>query len=126
MHRSSGTLLHLECRKGKTLQRAEDMSSLHSRKIRLFSPKELLRIFGFPDSFNFPPSMELQHRYRLIGQSINVLVVRAIMHAVLCISSHPVGTRVAAASEIEGTLYFLSYAVPILSIDCILTFLFMT
>ena len=97
MHRSSGTLLHLDCRKGKTLQRADDMSVTHSQKIRLFSPKELLRIFGFPDSFNFPPEMEQQHRYRLIGQSINVLVVRAIMHSVFCLSARP-----ATASAIDG------------------------
>ncbi len=66
------------------MERSPDMSQLHSRKIRFFTSKELLRIFGFPDSFDFPLDMPLPIRYRLIGQSINVLVVRALMHSEFC------------------------------------------
>ena len=84
MHRASGSLLHLECTRGKLLERSPDMSQLHSGKIRFFTSKELLRIFGFPDSFDFPHDMPLSIRYRLIGQSINVLVVRALMHSEFC------------------------------------------
>ena len=55
------------------------MSTVHSGAIRLFAPEELLRIFGFPAWYRFPPRMKLQHRYKLIGQSINVRVVECIM-----------------------------------------------
>jgi site-specific DNA-cytosine methylase len=78
-------------------------------KIRLFHPNELLAIFGFPNSYEFPPfsssnasaslssssasssssssvvsasavSTKLQQQYGCIGNSINVKVVQAIMY----------------------------------------------
>lgn len=48
-------------------------------RLRLFHPQELLRFFGFPDAFSFPPGMSLRHRYNCIGNSINVCVVREVM-----------------------------------------------
>jgi hypothetical protein len=60
------------------------MSETHSNKMRLFTPYELLRIFGFPDDFTYPTGMSTKHMYKCIGQSINVVVVRSLMHAVLC------------------------------------------
>jgi site-specific DNA-cytosine methylase len=52
-------------------------------RVRLFHPDELLVIFGFPRSYSFPASeemKELQHQFGCIGNSINVMVVKAIMH----------------------------------------------
>jgi site-specific DNA-cytosine methylase len=72
-------------------------------KIRLFHPNELLAIFGFPDSYDFPSFSAstsasasssstgsssssaaivstLQQQYGCIGNSINVKVVQAVMH----------------------------------------------
>eukprot|EP00981_Chlorochromonas_danica_P015761 scaffold14385_cov229-Ochromonas_danica.AAC.4 len=51
----------------------------HCGRLRLFHPQELLRFFGFPDAFSFPPGMTLRHRYNCIGNSINVFVVREVM-----------------------------------------------
>lgn len=62
----------------------EDMSLQHSNAVRLFSPDELLHIFGFPDSYSFPTNMTTRHKYRAIGQSINKIVVQMLMHSELC------------------------------------------
>lgn len=83
-HRSSGSILHMEESRGRRVLRTADMSESHSNKMRLFTPHELLRIFGFPDNFTYPPGMSTKHMYKCIGQSINVVVVRCLMHAVLC------------------------------------------
>ncbi len=60
------------------------MSSEHTGSIRFFSPSEMLHFFGFPDSFTFPDSMRTNNRYKVVGQSVNVIVVRSLMHSVLC------------------------------------------
>jgi len=84
MHKSSGSLLHTEENKGKLVKRGMDMSKYHSGKIRLFSPKELLRLFGFPDWYSFPPELKQRHRWKVVGQSISCTVVKNIMHAEFC------------------------------------------
>ena len=81
-HKSSGSLLHRTCSRGRDVERPANMASVHSGSVRLFSPLELLRLFGFPDSYRFPPGMQLKHRYKLIGQSINVGVVELVMRSV--------------------------------------------
>ena len=48
-------------------------------RIRLFTPQELLKLFGFPESFKFPVSMSKRQQYSCIGNSINVSVVREVM-----------------------------------------------
>lgn len=84
MHRSTGSLLHKSCSKGKAVVRSQNMSDIHSSQIRFFSPHEMLRIFGFPDCFSLPESMTNRQKYRVIGQSVNVITVQAMMHSVLC------------------------------------------
>jgi tRNA (cytosine38-C5)-methyltransferase len=49
------------------------------RRIRLFLPRELLKLFGFPETFKFPESMSKRQQYSCIGKSINVSVVRQVM-----------------------------------------------
>jgi len=48
--------------------------------VRMFHPNELLRLFGFPDGFSFPPTLSLRQRFNCIGNSVNVEVVRRVMH----------------------------------------------
>lgn len=43
---------------------------------RRFSPAEILRLLGFPDSFHFPESMSRRRSYALAGNSLSVDVVR--------------------------------------------------
>lgn len=62
------------------------MSLLHSGQIRMFSPREMLNIFGFPDDFVMPNNMTTRQKYRAIGQSVNIVAVQAMMHSVFCSS----------------------------------------
>lgn len=93
MHRSTGSLLHKQCPVGKRVTRGPDMSLLHSDQIRFFSPREMLSMFGFPDSYSLPDSMSNRHKYRVIGQSVNVVTVQAMMHSVLCSASWSVENK---------------------------------
>lgn len=55
-----------------------DLPSLHGH-LRLFSPRELLLLFGFPASFRFAPRLTLHNQFHAIGNSVSVTVVRAVM-----------------------------------------------
>lgn len=76
------------CSRGKRVEKQADMSLLHSGAVRLFSPCELLHLFGFPDTYTFPAGMTTRHKYRAIGQSINKIVVQMLMHSELCRHHH--------------------------------------
>ena len=52
-------------------------------KLRRFSTEELLKLFGFPQSFSFPKDMDLSYKYKLIGNSISVVVVKELMKHLL-------------------------------------------
>lgn len=52
-------------------------------RVRLFSPREILRLLHFPEGFRFPRDMELSTCYRLAGGSVNVLVVSQLLDALL-------------------------------------------
>jgi len=47
--------------------------------LRFFSPNELLRMFGFPPCYSFPPHFRIRHAYKLIGNSINIGIVSSIL-----------------------------------------------
>lgn len=47
--------------------------------LRYFSPRELLGLFGFPESFTYPPQCANRQLYECIGNSINVTVVRYLV-----------------------------------------------
>ena len=81
-HKSSGSLFHLRISRGKDVPRPDDMSSVHSGDVRLFAPNELLGLFGFPERYRFPEDMKMRHRFKLIGQSVNVAVVEHVMRSV--------------------------------------------
>lgn len=48
---------------------------VESRPLRRFSPREILRLLGFPESFRFPVSMTLRQRWKLAGNSLSIPVV---------------------------------------------------
>lgn len=84
MHKSSGSTFHMTCPRGKRVSRDGDFAEELAGKLRLFSPSELLRLFGFPSTFSFPEDMKLRQQWRLIGQSVSVTVVQHLIHAALC------------------------------------------
>ncbi len=50
-----------------------------SGAVRRFSPKEILRLFGFSDSFEFPPQCALPTIWQLLGNAVDI---RAISHII--------------------------------------------
>eukprot|EP00980_Cylindrotheca_fusiformis_P030862 scaffold25535_cov117-Cylindrotheca_fusiformis.AAC.5 len=55
----------------------------YSGQLRRFAPRELLALFGFPATFEFPQGVNLEQQYKLIGNSINVTVVTLLMKELL-------------------------------------------
>ena len=47
--------------------------------LRYFTARELLNLFGFPADYAFPSSISKKKRYELIGNSVNVTVVRLVL-----------------------------------------------
>lgn len=71
---------------------ANAVKILHPLRLRYFSPSELLRLFDFlkPKSNNeflWPDNVTTKSRYRLIGNTVNVRVVAALI-GWLCSTEH--------------------------------------
>lgn len=47
--------------------------------IRRFSPSEIARLMGFRSNFVWPPELDRRARYRLLGNSLCVTIVRALL-----------------------------------------------
>lgn len=59
---------------------AHDIQILHPLRLRYFTPSELLRIFAFDEpNFVWPATVSTKTKYRLIGNSVNVRVVQALV-----------------------------------------------
>lgn len=50
--------------------------------LRRFSPREILRLLAFPESFNLPAELELGRAWRLVGNSLAVLAVKTVLSRV--------------------------------------------
>ncbi|XP_029419818.1 tRNA (cytosine(38)-C(5))-methyltransferase isoform X2 [Nannospalax galili] len=61
----------------------EKIAKLSTLKLRYFTPKEIANLQGFPPAFGFPEKITVKQRYRLLGNSLNVLVVAKLIR-VLC------------------------------------------
>jgi hypothetical protein len=72
---------------------------LRPLRLRYFSPEELLRLFCFEDAgtestFRWPEGVSTKTKYRLIGNSVNVLVVSALIECLCqCYGFRSVGER---------------------------------
>ena len=87
VHRATGALLltdtdHPSVEQHPELIDRDDMTKL-SGKLRKFTPRELLRIFGYGDGFHFPESISLEHQYKLIGNSVNVEMIAKVVEVLL-------------------------------------------
>jgi tRNA (cytosine38-C5)-methyltransferase len=93
-HRSTGSILLM--RRGRTSTQGNQPLAavskvpldrtnmlIYSGRLRRFTPQELLSLFGFPKHFVFPEAIPLEHQYKLIGNSISVVVVTALMMELL-------------------------------------------
>lgn len=84
-HRATGSLFLMTQRDQSIQEKPIDRSDMmqYSGKLRKFTPNELLRLFGFPSSFDFPDGITREHQYKLIGNSINVTVVSLLIEELL-------------------------------------------
>lgn len=82
---SAGSCLFIPSLTSQSTAKEIDRAQLtnYHQMIRLFHPEELLELFGFPNDYSFPSitsSLTLSHQYGCIGNSVNVTVVKAVMH----------------------------------------------
>ena len=79
LHRATGSLLLTEPGRRRSVREAPVDRDGGMRRyrgmLRRFAPSELLSLFGFPDDVAFPEDVTLEHRYKLVGNSVNVTVV---------------------------------------------------
>ncbi len=52
-------------------------------RLRRFAPHEILRLLGFPPSFTLPPELPARTAWPLVGNSLSVPAVRAVLAPVL-------------------------------------------
>lgn len=50
--------------------------------LRRFAPGEILRLLGFPPSFGLPPNLSRANAWRLVGNSLSLPAVRAVLSAI--------------------------------------------
>ncbi|XP_019731648.1 tRNA (cytosine(38)-C(5))-methyltransferase [Hippocampus comes] len=61
----------------------EKLQQLQRLKLRYFTPREVANIMGFPKSFSFPEQIHTKQRYRLLGNSLNVVVVARLLQQLI-------------------------------------------
>ncbi|XP_061127258.1 tRNA (cytosine(38)-C(5))-methyltransferase-like isoform X12 [Syngnathus typhle] len=61
----------------------EKLQQLQGLKLRYFTPREVANIMGFPKSFSFPDQIPTRQCYKLLGNSLNVVVVTRLLHQLL-------------------------------------------
>jgi tRNA (cytosine38-C5)-methyltransferase len=111
-HRATGSLLLLRAPEDSLAESPLDRSDMmkYSNRLRRFTPKELLALFGFPRTFEFPEGSNLGQQYKLIGNSINVTVVTFLMKELLFGQTESTeslsvgGTKGHVSEEIQGNL----------------------
>ncbi|KZS11395.1 Methyltransferase 2 [Daphnia magna] len=60
-----------------------NVAHLEPLQLRYFTPREIANLMGFPAHFSFPENTSLRTRYRLLGNSLNVLVVSSLLKILL-------------------------------------------
>jgi DNA (cytosine-5)-methyltransferase 1/tRNA (cytosine38-C5)-methyltransferase len=50
--------------------------------LRRFSPREILRLLGFPDSFHLPDNLPMRQAWRHVGNSLSVVAVRHVLSVI--------------------------------------------
>lgn len=57
--------------------------AVNDLKLRFFTPREIARLMCFPEAFIFPTHTTRKQKYRLLGNSVNVLVVALLIKLML-------------------------------------------
>lgn len=61
----------------------ERLRRLQTLQLRYFTPREVANLMGFPQSFVFPEDVPVKQRYKVLGNSLNVLVVSKLLQILL-------------------------------------------
>ena len=61
----------------------KSLDTLQPLRPRFFVPMEIARIHGFPESFAFPPAVGRKKQYELLGNSLSIQVVAALLRYLL-------------------------------------------
>ena len=61
--------------------------------LRYFSPHEISRLMGFPEEFTFPAKVTLKQPRQLLGNSLNVQAVGALITHLLKTYKEPAAPR---------------------------------
>nr|XP_061811673.1 tRNA (cytosine(38)-C(5))-methyltransferase isoform X2 [Nerophis lumbriciformis] len=65
------------------LSNEEKLKQLLRLKLRYFTPREVANIMGFPKSFSFPEEIPIKQRYKVLGNSLNVVVVSTLLRQLI-------------------------------------------
>lgn len=57
----------------------ERVRLLQSLQLRYFTPEEVTRLMCFPNWFEFPLSVTKKQKYKVLGNSVNVLVITSLL-----------------------------------------------
>ncbi|XP_075935567.1 tRNA (cytosine(38)-C(5))-methyltransferase [Anarhichas minor] len=57
----------------------EKLQQLMKLKLRYFTPREVANLMGFPQSFSFPEQITTKQQYRVLGNSLNIVVVARLL-----------------------------------------------
>ncbi|KAK5849713.1 hypothetical protein PBY51_014025 [Eleginops maclovinus] len=61
----------------------EKLQRLLKLKLRYFTPREVANLMGFPQSFTFPKKTTTKQQYRVLGNSLNVVVVTRLLQVLV-------------------------------------------
>jgi site-specific DNA-cytosine methylase len=64
---------------GRSPVRSGSYLALPGGGLRRFSPAEILRLLGFPESFRLPPGLPRANAWRLVGNSLALPAVKAVL-----------------------------------------------
>jgi site-specific DNA-cytosine methylase len=56
---------------------------LEAGRVRYFTPREILRCLGFPDTFSLGNNLAVEKSWKLVGNSLSVPVVRYMLASIL-------------------------------------------
>lgn len=65
--------------------------------VRHFSPREILRLLGFPESYRLPPGLTRAQAWRLVGNSLSLAPVRAMLSSIPELACYSAAPHVALA-----------------------------
>ena len=68
---------------GCKLEGEEFLVHMKSLKLRYFTPREIARIHGIPEWFSIPAELSTKQMYKLLGNGLNVTVVKLLIQHVL-------------------------------------------